>query len=172
MKKFVVNMLSLLAVAALLATMAGIATAAATAGASKDENKLKAEITMLNSEAKLPQADKVISKQLTDSFNVKSDKINSLLGRNIQYGEIAAILAFADKMPDGVTDANINKVMTLRESRTGWDQIAKNLNVDIADVASKLSSIEDDAHKNIKQAMVEAPAAGVGAGGVGESSEK
>jgi hypothetical protein len=155
-----------LIVATVMVMTAGIA-AAATATA-KDEAKLTAEITMLNADAKLPQGEKMISKQLTDSFSVKSDKISSLLSKNMQYGEVAAILAFADKMPGGVTDANINQVQNLRQTKAGWTQISRNLKVDLSDVASKLSGIEDDAHKDIKQALSESPS-GRGAGG-GEST--
>ncbi|OGW33880.1 MAG: hypothetical protein A2010_16540 [Nitrospirae bacterium GWD2_57_9] len=170
MKKITSSLLSLLAVASLLVSLTGLAAAAG--GASKDENKLKAEITMLNTNAKLPQADQVMKKQLTDSFNVKSDKISSLLGRNMQYGDVAAVLAFADKMSGGVTDANINQVMTMRQSKTGWSQIAKSLNVDIADVASKVSDFEEDAHKSIKEALAEGTAAGRGAGGSEDMSSE
>lgn len=163
MKKVAIKMFSLAAAAIFLVSLINIASAAETAR-SKDLSKLNAEITMLNADAKLPQADKIISKQLMDNFDVKSDKISSLVGRNMQYGDIAAILAFADKMPGGLTDANINQVLSMRQSRTGWAQIAKSLNVDISDVTGKLSSIEEDAHTGIKQALAEAPAAGAGGG--------
>lgn len=167
MKKFMLGLVSLMAATGFVAVMtAGIATAAA---ATKDENKLKAGITMLNSDAKLPQAEKVIKKQLTDNFNVKSEKLSSLKSRGMGYGEIAAVLTFADKMPGGVTDANINQVLTMRQSKPGWDQLAKGLNVDVSDVANSLSSFEDDIHSGIKQALVESPAAGAGAGGVEDS---
>ncbi len=159
-------MLLLIAVAALSITTAGIATAATV---SKDENKLKAEITMLNTDAKLPQAEKILSRQLTDNFNVGTDRINSLLGKNLQYGEIAAILAFVEKLPGGITDANINRVVTMRQGRTGWNQVASSLKVNITDVVGKLSTIEDDAHSGIKQALAESMTSGMGAGGVDES---
>ncbi len=171
MKKFAINMFSLAAAAIFLVSMINIAAAADTSAASKDVNKLNAEITMLNSDAKLPQADRIISKQLTDNFNVTSDKISSLVGRNMQYGDIAAIIAFADKMPGGITDANINQVLSMRQSRTGWAQIAKSLNVNISDVAGKLSSIEDDAHTNIKEALAEMPYAAAGGGPMGGPGE-
>lgn len=169
MKKSAITMLSLVAVASLLVAMTGLATAAAASAASKDENKLSAEITMINADAKLPQAEQVMKKQLKDSFSVGSDKISSLLGKNMQYGDIAAILAFADKMPGGITDANINQVLNMRQSNAGWDQVAKKVNVDTASVAGKISSFEESAHKNIKQALAESPSAGTGAGGMGEA---
>lgn len=165
MKKFMYRLISLMAVASFVAVMTTSIAAAVTP--SKDENKLKAEITMLNADAKLPQAEKVIKKQLTDNFNVTSQKLNSLISKRMGYGEIAAVLAFADKMPGGVTDANINQVLNMRQSKAGWDQIAKSANVDLSEVAGSLGSFEDDIHSGIKQALAEAPTAG--AGGAEES---
>ena len=133
----------------------------------KDTGKLNAEISLLNSYKSLPQSDQIITKKLTDSFKVSKDKVDSLLSRTMQVGDVAATLAFADKMSGGVTDANINKVVTAK-TKGGWDQVAKNLNVDIADVASKLSSFEDDAHKSIKQALADSYASGRATGGVSE----
>src|SRR5574337_902127 len=171
MKKVMLKMLSLPAVAVFVVSLTGLAAAALSSGtsvSSKDVGKLNAEISMLNSDANLPQGDKIIMKQLTDNFRVDSSKISSLLSRNMQYGDVAATLAFADKLPGGVTDANLGKVISMRDS--GWDQLAKNLNVRISDVASKLSSIEDSAHKDIKQAFADSLSSGSAAGGAaGES---
>jgi hypothetical protein len=153
----------LLAAVILLVFMTGIAAAAA-AGGAKDEKKLDISMTMINNDAKLPQGEKVVTEQLTKTFDVKKDKIQSLKAKNLQFGEIAAVLALADTMEGGLTDANLNRVVSLRQGRTGWSQIASNLNLDLSDVADKVASLEDDTHKEIKSAAVES-AAGAGAGG-------
>jgi hypothetical protein len=72
-------------------------------------------------------------------------------------------------MPGGITDANMNRVVTMRQSNTAWGQIAGNLKVNITDVVSKLSSIENDAHKNIKETLAESIASGRAAGGLDDS---
>ena len=162
-------MFSLAAAVSVLVATSQVATAAA--AVSKDESKLKAEITMLNTDAKLPQAEKILSRQLTDNFKVGTDRINSLLGKNLQYGDIAAILAFAEKMPGGITDPNVSRIVTMRQGKTGWDQIASNLKVNITDVVAKLTTIEDDSHRGIKQALAESMTSGMGAGGVDESMD-
>ena len=77
------------------------------------------------------------------------------------------LLAFADKMPGGVTDANISKVKSMKSSAGGWDQVARNLNVKLSDVNSKLDSFEDSTHKNIKQALADSFSSGAAAGGTG-----
>ncbi len=165
--------------AAFLVFMTGIAMAVGmsstdaggTIPAAKSDSKLNAEIMMLNYDAKLPQADAVIMKQLADNFSVKPDKITSLMHKNLQYGEAAAVLAFAEKMPGGITDANINKVMSLHQAKTGWSDVAKSLGVDMSDIATKLGSIEDDTHSGIKEALFESTALGAGAGGVDSMTE-
>lgn len=158
------TVLSLIAVAGLLVSLAGTAGAATTA-ASKDEKKLTVGITMLNNAAKLPQGEKVMTKQLTDEFGVKSDKISSLKAKNLKYGEIAAVLAMADKMEGGISDANINRVVGMRPATAGWDRIANSLKVDLAEVAEKVYSFEGNVHESIKEAAVEAAETGRGAGG-------
>lgn len=167
MKGNAVYKFSVLLAAGLLVVMIGVAAAATM---EKDAGKLNAEIALLNSYKSLPQGDKMISKQLSESFDVSSDKISSLYSRTRQYGDVAATLAFADKMSGGLTDANISKVVDMK-SRGGWDQVAKNLGVDIGDVAGKLSSVEDDTHKNIKQTLAETFSAGRAAGGVSETPD-
>ncbi len=160
------KLLSLAAAAVLVVSMAGSALAAETSMTSKDAGKLNAEISMLNSDANMPQGDKIIAKQLGDTFKVGSDKITSLLNRNLKHGDVAALLAFAEKMPGGVTDANISKIVDMYQRTAGWDKIASNLNLDTASVASKLNSFENDAHKSIKQAFADSLSSGSAAGGM------
>lgn len=161
------KVLSLMTAVSLVILMSSMTSAET---ASKDEKKLTVGITMLNSDAKLPAGEKVLIKQLTDEFDVKKDKISSLKGKNLSYGEIAVVLALADKMDGGVSDANINRVAGMKpSSASGWSKVAKNLNVDIADVADKVSSIEDNAHSGIKEAALETTGRGAGGGEVERS---
>lgn len=172
MKKNATNIFPALALAGLLLMTYGPASGAMTSGTSgmsRDAGKLSAEITMLNSDANLPQGDTIIMKQLSENFNVGSDKVRSLLGSTMQFGDVAATLAFAEKLPGGITDANLKQVVNMR-SKGGWEQVAKSLNVSVSDVAGKLSSIEDSTHRNIKQAFADSLSSGKAAGGVGGSA--
>jgi hypothetical protein len=177
MKKITHATFILAVVAVTMVFLAGIATAASTPSP-KDLGKLNAEISMLNSDANLPQGDKIIAKQLMDTFKVSSDKVSSLIGATTligsnkqQYGDAAAILAFASEMPGGVTVENITKVSNMRQQTPDWGQLAQNLNVDIGKVASKLSSLENDTHKSIKQALADSFSSGSAAGGMSGGSE-
>ena len=173
MKKFAakgVSALSLTAVAAVFLFLTGIGTAADTSKEAKHEKKLNIEISMIDMDAKLPYGEEVVTERLTKAFDVKSDRIKTLRDKNLGYGEVATVLAFADKMSGGVTDDNINRIMKLRQGNTGWGQIAKNLKIDLENVADKVGNVETDAHKDIKKAAVDRPAAGRGAGGSDEMS--
>lgn len=179
MKKITHATFILVVIAVSMVFLAGLATAASTPSP-KDLEKLNAGIKMLNADADEPQGDKIIAKLLMDTFKVSSDKVASLVGsttlienKKQQYGEAAAILAFAEELPGGVTVENITKVSNMREKTPDWGKLAQNLNVDIGKVAGKLSSLEIDAHTRIKQAaVVSSPsgsAAGVMSGGSGSS---
>ncbi len=154
--------LSLMTVASILVFMTGIATAKTTA---RDEKKLKSEITLLDKDASLPRGEKVVMDRLSKEFNVTGDQIKALRDKKLGYGDIAAVYSMADKMSGGITDDNVNKVLSLREGNKGWIVIAKSLDVDLGSVAKKVGGIEKDAHKDIKKASAETGTAGGGAGG-------
>ncbi len=166
MKRYV----ALLASMALTLVLAAVMPAAAGAAMSPsgDAGKLTSEVSMLNYDAELPHSDTILMKQLTDNFKVPDTRISSLmnLGR-LQVGEAAAVLGIAEKMPGGLTDANISKVSDMRGK--GWEQAARSVGVDPAIVASKLNMIETTAHNNIKQAFAESIGQGAAAGGTGQN---
>ncbi len=178
MKKIAHTMLILAVVAVTIVSLAGLLTAASTP-TQKDLARLNAEIAMLNSDASLPQGDRIIAKQMMDTFRVNSDKVSSLvgvtapIGSNKQlYGDAAAMLAFADEMPGGATEANITKVSNMRQNTQDWGQLAQNLNIDVGKAANKLGVLENYAHKSIKQAFADAFFYGSAAGGMSEGSER
>jgi hypothetical protein len=87
-----------------------------------------------------------------------------------QHGDAAAILAFASEMPGGATADNVTKVWNMRQQTQDWGQLAQKLNVDIAKVAKKLNSLENDSHRSIKQALADS-FSGSAAGGMSGESE-
>lgn len=139
------------AMAAFLIFLA-MATADAKTAGPDGEMKLSNEITMLNNDAKIPDGGRIAAEHLMQSFKVSGGEIATLRGKNLEYGEIAAVLGTADKMSGGVNGANINKVLNMRERSAGWPQVATNLGIDPGDVAEKVGKIEDDVHKEIKSA--------------------
>jgi len=177
MKKITHATFILAAVAITMVFRAGLATAASTPSP-QDLEKLNAGIKMLNADADQPQGDKIIAKLLKDTFKVSIDKVASLVGsttlienKKQQHGEAAAILAFAEEMPGGVTDENITKVSNMREKTPDWGQLAQNLNVDVGKVAGKLSSLEIEAQKRIKLAAGDSSSSGSAPSGMSGGSK-
>jgi hypothetical protein len=168
MKRIVLQqgrLLSLLAVAFLFIVTASIATAGGTTKVS-DERKLKTEISSLNRDAAMPKADRIVMDELTKEFDVTSAEVKALREKDLGYGEIVAVYAFADKMSGGVTDENVNRIMSM-QGKKGWGEIARELDVDLRDVSKKVAGIGKSVHEEIKEAS--AGTSGRGAGGVDES---
>lgn len=161
--------LSLTAAVSLLIFMAGTATAKTTSA--DHEKKLNTDISMLDKSAGLPHGEQAVMDRLAKTFNLSSDKITALKDKNLGYGEIATVLAMADKMSGGLTDDNINKVVSMRQDHKGWGEISRSVDVKLNSVVSRVDSIEKDVHKDVKKAATEKPSAGKGAGG-GERTGK
>jgi hypothetical protein len=167
------RILSQIAAAALVTLMIAAIAGAKSETSAKDEARLNTEITMLNNDALLPQGEQVVADRMSKTFDVPGDKITSLRDRGLGFGEISAVLAFADKMSGGITDSNVNAVLSLREENPGWAQIAENLKVDLADAAEVVAEIEGDAHQEIKQAAAEGSGSeGRAAGGASRSDDR
>lgn len=149
-----------------------IATADAKTPRLEEEKKLSSEIMMLNNDAKIRDGDRIAADKLMQEFKVPNERITALRDKNFDYGEIAVVLGMADKLSGGVNDANINKVLDLRKTAAGWAQVAANLNVDLGDVANKVSKVEDDVHRELKTAATQGYESGRGAGGTATTSEE
>lgn len=163
MKKIPTLISSLLASAALLLAVAAIAAAADVPAASGDVNKLNAQISQINEDSMQPQGESIIAKQLAADFNVSSDRIDVVVGNMMQYGDAAATLAFAEKLPGGITDRNVNEVMKIRYEGA-WGDVARKFGIDPGSIAVRLSSVQD----GIKTALAESSSEGRAAGGVNQ----
>lgn len=104
-------------------------TTAAFAAVSAEEKKLNDEVAALNKRASEPAGEKVVVQRLENQFKVKETQITALRDKKLGYGEIAITLAMAQKMPGGITDANVNQILSLRQGMPpkGWGEIAKEL---------------------------------------------
>jgi hypothetical protein len=57
-------------------------------------------------------------------------------------------------MPGGITDANIDKILAMRQGRPaeGWGEIAKNLGIKLGPVLSEVKKVERASHEELKKA--------------------
>lgn len=96
------------------------------------EEKKKEEVASeADNENREPGRAKKVEERLKEEFNVSDSRIESLRKQKLGYGEIRRVLSFAEQMPGGINDENVDKIMTLRQGdgkhKEGWGNIARDL---------------------------------------------
>lgn len=82
----------------------------------------------LDEEAATPGGSERVTQRLVTRFSVDDARINGLREENLGYGEIHHLLSLAEQMPGGITDENVNTILTMRqEQKMGWGNISKEL---------------------------------------------
>lgn len=101
-------------------------------------------------EAKVEQGAK-----LKEEYKVDDGRIQSLRDKKLNDSEINKVLAIAEKMPGGITDANVDKIVAMRQGPPvmGWGQIAQKQGFTLGSVMGKGS--EKKALKGEKPAKAE-----------------
>ncbi len=151
-ERIIRQLASLTMVTALLFFMSGVTTARA--DTDSDEKKLDTEVTTLDKDAGAAEGQKVVIGRLEKEFGVTDTEIQSLRDKKLGFGEITIVFSLAQKLPGGITDANISKIMTLREGPPvmGWGEIAKKLGFKLGPVVSNVKKIAKASHKEIEKA--------------------
>jgi hypothetical protein len=142
----------------LLVLIAGVITALAVTGTawadiSKAEKNLERESRRLNDTAAKPDGEKAVLKRINAEFKFEDAQVLSLRDRKLGYGEIAVVLSLAQKMPGGVTEANVQKVLSMRQGppEAGWGQVARQLGVKLGVTVSQVKKMNNDANREIKK---------------------
>jgi hypothetical protein len=76
------------------------------AGLSKEDQKLQTAVTSVNRQAGQSKGQKTVITRLENQFNVDATRIDGLRSQGLGFGEVAIVLALAQKMTGGITDAN------------------------------------------------------------------
>ncbi len=118
----------------------------------KDEKKLETSAVTLDKDAAKPEGEKVVADKLKTEFKVDDARVQALRDQKLGYGEISIVLALSEKMPGGINDANVQKIMGMRQGPPvmGWGNIAKSLDLKLGQVVSKVHKTQTEAHKRIK----------------------
>jgi len=130
-------------------TWIGIAAAAG----SKDESDLDRAATALNKDAGSADGEQAVMSRLESDYKVSADQISALRNQKLGYGEIAIVFSLAEKMPGGITDANIQQVLTLRQGPPvmGWGEIANKLGEKLGPVVKRVDHMAKDIEKGEKE---------------------
>jgi len=112
-----------------------------------DDQKLDHDVQNVNDEAKDAQGEKAVTERFEQRYNVTDAQIQSLRDKKLGYGEIGMVYSLAKQMPGGITDANVQKIMDMRESgdhKEGWGKIAQNLGLKAGPARSHLDRMTDE----------------------------
>lgn len=144
MKKLLLVFMSIL--------IAGITTAA-WAETTKEDTRIEKDASDIDKDGSKADGTKVVVQRLEDQFNVNESTITGLRDKKLGYGEIAIVLAMADKL-GGINDANIDKIMAMRQGppKEGWGEIALKLGFKLGPVISSVEKVRSEAHKDIEKA--------------------
>ena len=131
----------------LLTTLGGV-----WAAESKEEKALLKEAAAINTTAGNAQGEKVVTQRLEKDFNVTDTQVQGMRDKKLGYGEIAIVLSLSQKMPGGATDANIQRVMTMRQGppTMGWGEISKELGTKLGTAVSQIRNVNRETNREMK----------------------
>lgn len=105
--------------------------------------------TEINEEAATPGGAQAVADRIRKEFDVDEATVNSLRDKKLGYGEISIALSLAERMPGGITEENLDKIISMRQGPPveGWGNIAKDLKLDLKPAASHLEKIGSKTEK-------------------------
>lgn len=114
--------------------------AAATDRPTRDEQKLESTAADLDKDSARPDGEKRVEESLEARFHVSDARIAQLRSQKLGYGEITIVLALAQRLPGGINDANVSKILAERQGPPvmGWGRIAKKEGVSLGKVMSEV----------------------------------
>jgi adenine-specific DNA glycosylase len=140
----------------LLVTVSFVLMAFASAEASilTTQRQVDNTVAGVNEQASRPQGSKVVAERLAKEFNVPESEIQALRSKGLGYGEAGIVLSLASKLPGGITDANIKKILALRNTqpRTGWGKIARELGFKLGQVIRPVREVAEQSRAQLDAA--------------------
>lgn len=117
---------------------------------STDEQLAEKYIHDVNQEAETQNNAPAIISKLEEQFHVSERRISHLRDKNLGYGEIKILLTLAQRMPGGINDRNINKVMIMRygPDKMGWGVIAKRLGFNLGSALKQANDLPANTPRN------------------------
>ena len=116
---------------------------------SKEEMKLETSSGELDKSAVMPEGQLRVTEKIKTEYGVDDARILGLRAQKMGYGEISVALGLARSLPGGITDANVQKIMALRQGPPvmGWGKIAGDLGLKLGKVQSNVHKMAAAVHK-------------------------
>lgn len=142
MKRF----LSALLFASAVAFVPNIAAFAADAPAQievVDVEEVTEEMDDINDDASTAVGEAAVVGKIVNEFGVDEALVKDLRAKKLGYGEITLALSLAERLPGGITDENLDKVLDLRQGPPvqGWGNVAKSLELSLKPSKLKLEKV-------------------------------
>lgn len=117
------------------------------------------EAVVIDEEASLPDGEGAVVDRIKDEFGVEEGLISDLRAQKLGYGEISIALSLAERLPGGLTDENIDRVLSMRQGPPveGWGNIARELGLKLNPSAGPLERISDETAVKDAKAYRERP---------------
>lgn len=103
----------------------------------------------INDDASTPEGETVVIDRIEKEFDVDEATVKALRDKKLGYGEIAIALSLAERLPGGVTDENIDKVISMRQGPPvqGWGNVARDLDLSLKPAAKHLEKVGAESMK-------------------------
>jgi len=116
-----------------------------------DEKNLDKQVSEVNKTGDTADGGKVVAQKIEKQFSVSADQVKALRDQKLGYGEISVVYSLASKMDGGITDANVQKIMTMRQGppTMGWGKIAKELGYKLGPVVSSVKNVNAETRREM-----------------------
>ncbi|CAG1064850.1 hypothetical protein BAC1_00416 [uncultured bacterium] len=110
------------------------------------EVTIEEEVETIDEEASLPDGEAAVIGKIENEFDVDGSLISGLRAQKLGYGEITLALSLAERLPGGINDENIEKILSMRQGETveGWGNIARELGLKLNPSADRLERVSDE----------------------------
>lgn len=134
------------------------------AAPSKDERNLDREIASLDRIVAEPGGEQAVIDRIQKDLKVPPAHVQTLRAQGMGYGEIITLLSLTQKMTGGVTDANIDRVRTLRQGPPprGWGEVAAQVGAKLGQTVSQIRKIDNEVRRTLKQGAGARPGGATG----------
>ncbi len=116
-----------------------------------DEKKLDEVSARVDTQSREPGEAAKVEQRLERKYNVTDARIDSLRKQGLGYGEINTTLSLAGRMPGGINDQNVGKIMDLRQGqgghKEGWGKIARDLGLKLHPAVRDMDDIRQTRHE-------------------------
>jgi len=122
--------------------------------ASKEDKDAQRTAVSMDKETASEVGRKAVEEQLKAEFGVDDARIQSLRDKKLGYGGVALVLALSQKLEGGITDANVDRVLALRQGPPvmGWGRVARELGVKLGPCISQVKKVRAEARRAAAEA--------------------